>query len=343
MSSTRGRQVVQLLTNKSGGGVVAGDVVIIDTANDTAFTTTTTGQAEVSVGIAQETIANNGTGRVLTHGYAALVNVPASVTRGHYIETHTVAKQATGSATRRAGSFGQFFTGGTTPTGWLWGQTDQTASGGSGTVTTVKDEGSNLSTAVTSIDFVGAGVTATGTTAVTVTIPGGGGGLTQSYMGYNTVGGSVESMTSSRWYAKKITTTGACELLSVQAYLTQITNVNAHLMAAAVWDHNSTKPGLLLASAFIGAGTAASIAINKNSAPGTARWFGLPMGLHLSATTDYWIGFMVTLNSGAMNLSYDGSGTDRYMTATGMYATDWDYFTDNSTTNKYSIRANTIA
>jgi len=43
-------------------------------------------------------------------------------------------------------------------------------------VTTVKDEGSNLSTAVVSLDFVGAGVTATGTTAVTVTIPGGGGG-----------------------------------------------------------------------------------------------------------------------------------------------------------------------
>jgi hypothetical protein len=44
--------------------------------------------------------------------------------------------------------------------------------GGSGTTTTVKDEGVNLSTAVVSIDFVGDGVTATGTTAVTVLIPG---------------------------------------------------------------------------------------------------------------------------------------------------------------------------
>ena len=51
------------------------------------------------------------------------------------------------------------------------------AAAGGGTVTTVKDEGTNLSTAVASIDFVGAGVTATGTTAVTVTIPGGSGGL----------------------------------------------------------------------------------------------------------------------------------------------------------------------
>lgn len=45
--------------------------------------------------------------------------------------------------------------------------------GGSGTLTTVKDEGTNLSAAVTSLDFVGAGVTATNVgTAVTVTIPG---------------------------------------------------------------------------------------------------------------------------------------------------------------------------
>src|SRR5258706_14448087 len=54
------------------------------------------------------------------------------------------------------------------------GTVSNVGAGGSGTVTTVKDEGSNLSTAVVSLDFVGAGVTATGTTAVTVTIPGGG-------------------------------------------------------------------------------------------------------------------------------------------------------------------------
>ncbi len=98
MASTRGRQVVIPLTNKSGGSVAAGDVVIVDTANDESFTTTTTGRAEVSLGIAQETIASNATGRILVAGYAALVNVPASVTRGHYIETHTVAKQATGKS-----------------------------------------------------------------------------------------------------------------------------------------------------------------------------------------------------------------------------------------------------
>ena len=43
---------------------------------------------------------------------------------------------------------------------------------------TVRDEGTDLSTAVTAINFTGAGVTATGTTSVTVNIPGGAGGGT---------------------------------------------------------------------------------------------------------------------------------------------------------------------
>lgn len=130
MPSTRGRQVVIPLTNKSGGSVAAGDVVVIDTTTNESFTTTTTGRAELSVGVAQETIASNAIGRVLIAGYAALVNVPASVTRAHYVETHTVVKQATGNSTRRSGSFGQFLTTSATPTAWLWGQTDQTVTAG---------------------------------------------------------------------------------------------------------------------------------------------------------------------------------------------------------------------
>src|SRR5512143_2286373 len=115
-ANTYGRQVVLPLTNKSGGGVVAGDVVIVDTTNNDAFTTTTSANSTGGVGIAQETIANNAVGRVLFNGYAALVNVNASVTRGHYGATHTVAKQATDAgASRAAGTFCQFLTGGTTP------------------------------------------------------------------------------------------------------------------------------------------------------------------------------------------------------------------------------------
>jgi len=133
MSNSYGRQVVLTLTNKSGGGVVAGDVVVNDSTNNDAFTTTTSAGATSMVGVVQETIANNATGRVLIAGYAALVNVNASVTRGNYGKTHTVAKQATSAgASRVAGAFCQFLTGGTTPDAVLFGFPDgSTGSAGS--------------------------------------------------------------------------------------------------------------------------------------------------------------------------------------------------------------------
>lgn len=162
MASTRGRRVEVPLTNKSGGGVIAGDVVIIDTTNDDAFTTTTTGQYTGTVGIAQETIANNGIGRVLIFGEAALVNVPASVTRGHFIETHTVAKQATGSSSRRNGSFGQFKTGGTTPKAII-GLLPSSAGSGAVAVAASSVAGDGLGDFTTSstsfVDLTGASIT----------------------------------------------------------------------------------------------------------------------------------------------------------------------------------------
>lgn len=135
----RGRNVVLLMTNKSGGSVAAGDVVIIDTGNDNAFTTTTSGQSTSAIGVVMESIANNATGRVQVSGYVPLINVPASVTRGHFIETHTVAKQAVGNATRRLGTFGQFLTGGTTPTGFLWGRPEVTTAGSGMATDTLAD------------------------------------------------------------------------------------------------------------------------------------------------------------------------------------------------------------
>lgn len=181
-SNTFGQQVVVPLTNKSGGGVIAGDVVIVGTANNDAFTTTTSAAFTGTIGVAQETIANDATGRVLLSGYAALINTTASVTRQNFGTTSTTVKKAVDAgASRVAGTFCQFLTGGTTPDGIVY-PSDLGSGSGTGTVTTIKDEGTNLSTAVVSVDFVGAGVTATGTTAVTVTIPGGAIANTQVFL-----------------------------------------------------------------------------------------------------------------------------------------------------------------
>lgn len=119
-SNTYGRGVWLPLTNKSGGGVIAGDVVVVDTTNNDAFTTTTSANFTGGVGVAQGTIANNATGLVAVSGYVTLVNVNASVTRGQFGATYTVAKQATGVAARTTGTFCQWLTGGTTPDALLY-------------------------------------------------------------------------------------------------------------------------------------------------------------------------------------------------------------------------------
>jgi len=173
----RGRQVIVPLTNKSGGAVAAGDVVVIgDGTNDKAFTTTTTASFNARmVGIAQEAIAADAEGRVLVFGYAPLVNSAASLTRDHFLFTSSTAKEATGSATRAAGAFGQVLETGTDPEAVIWGMPDG-ASGGSLTVeeadgtpsvssvTTIKvgngdltDEGSGVVRVKTAADASGGG------------------------------------------------------------------------------------------------------------------------------------------------------------------------------------------
>jgi hypothetical protein len=131
-----GMSVIVPLTNKSGGTVNAGDVVIVDTTADECFTTTTTASLETSIGIALATIANNGVGDICVYGYVPVVNTNSvSVTRGRYLFTSTGAKQATGSATRAPGAFGQVLSTAANPNAWLWGVADQ--SGGS--VTEITD------------------------------------------------------------------------------------------------------------------------------------------------------------------------------------------------------------
>lgn len=121
MGNPFGRNTVIALTNKSGGAVAAGDFVYIDTANNTSFTTGTTGAYTKGIGIAQQTIASNAVGLVMIEGYASLVNVNASVTRGNFLKSHTVVKQGTDAGSSRiAGTCGMFLSSGTTPDAIIW-------------------------------------------------------------------------------------------------------------------------------------------------------------------------------------------------------------------------------
>lgn len=135
MSSTVGRMVVDTLTNQQGSSVANGDLVYIDTGHDKAFITGTTSAYTGMVGVCIEPngIANGASGRIQIAGHCSLINVNASVTRGHYAKSYTVAKQATDAgASRVVGAFGQFLTGGTTPEIELFGFPDgSTGSAGS--------------------------------------------------------------------------------------------------------------------------------------------------------------------------------------------------------------------
>lgn len=140
MGNPFGRSVILPLTNQSGGSVAAGDVVYLDTAHDDSFTTGTTSAYTGGIGIAQQAIGAGSVGLVLVQGYASLVNVNASVTRGDYGKTYTVAKQATDAgADRVAGAFCQFLKGGTTPDAMVWQPDLGAGSGMTNPMTTTGD------------------------------------------------------------------------------------------------------------------------------------------------------------------------------------------------------------
>jgi hypothetical protein len=86
-----------LLTNKSGGTRAAGDVVVFDTANDSAFTTSAYQQDIRVMGVVKESIINNASGPVYTGaGIVCTINCDAAaVARGQFLITSTTAGKAT--------------------------------------------------------------------------------------------------------------------------------------------------------------------------------------------------------------------------------------------------------
>lgn len=126
----RGRSNVVTLTNNSGGGLVAGDVCVQDATADEKVTTTTSAASVLKIFVAAETIASGAAGRFYESGYCPLVNVNASVTRGRFLFTHTVAKQAAENATYGAGAFGKILKSGTTPSAIIYSATAQISGSG---------------------------------------------------------------------------------------------------------------------------------------------------------------------------------------------------------------------
>jgi len=118
------RTVVALLTNKSGGALAYGDVVVISTATASAFTTTTTaGYTTTSIGVIVEPngIANDASGMVAVGGWVPKVNLNTAATLGQFIKTHTVAGQGTPHSVLTNGDFCYALEASATPKAILFG------------------------------------------------------------------------------------------------------------------------------------------------------------------------------------------------------------------------------
>jgi hypothetical protein len=185
-------------------------------------------------------------------------------------------------------------------------------------------------------------VTLTGGTNVTLTQAGqdisiaassSGGGLTQAYEGYNTIGGSTETDgVNSRVRAKSITLANDCLITSIGAYIKSAAGT-VSIGGVALYTDSSGPDKVIAFSERTLMSTAANF-----------RWVDMPLGAWVTAGT-YWIAIRTTDLGGAQlaQIAYDGSGSDR--TATGQPASwyDWAGWGAQATSsNRYSIRANTI-
>lgn len=172
--------------------------------------------------------------------------------------------------------------------------------------------------------------------------PGGGGGVTQAYVGYNTAGGSFERA-NLRVYATKVTLANDCLLTAIEAYLKNDSagaDDQVESFSVAVYSDNAGTPDKIIALNVHANSTMLLDSASGSTGDGTARWVGIPIGKWLPAG-DYWLAVQLT-DSSILNIAYDGSGSDRYYTSGGAWFADWGFYTPTTTSNKYSIRGNTI-
>lgn len=173
--------------------------------------------------------------------------------------------------------------------------------------------------------------------AGTVTAVGGtGGGLSQSYVGYDTVGGSWAALTAGRQIVKKVTLAAAATFTSIDIYLRANVDNYTDLEMALLTD-NGGVPDLLIAVA----PTSNILLSNATTGfPHGGRWVGAAIGNHVAAG-DYWIGFRAGNNY--FDITYDGSGSDVYWQPGALVSGYHSALAQTTGSLKYSIRASILS
>ena len=177
---------------------------------------------------------------------------------------------------------------------------------------------------------------------------GGGGGIAQSFVGYNTIGGTWTALTNLRWYLKQITLSATSTFTSIDVYLRVNSDDFQSAYAVSVLTDNAGSPGSLL-----GLNTVLDPYLSiAATTPGPGGWRSIPMGVNLVAGT-YWIGFQ-PYGSGGGNAAHadmanDGSGSDvTFTTVTnpylmGAYPTGGGSYVPTVGSVKWSIRASILS
>lgn len=174
-----------------------------------------------------------------------------------------------------------------------------------------------------------------------ITSASGGGGLTHTYLGYNTIGASTEAVTVRRWFAKKITVATDGVITSIGAYVKQTSAGTTTHMGVGLFEDNAGTPRHLLGANAPVIGTGVFWPEHNSGSAGDARWMHLPIGQFVTAG-DYWIG--VVFDNTNFQVYKDGSGTDKHWThATGIRFSDAGLVAITTTTDRYSIRASHIS
>lgn len=141
MNTALNRTTIAFLTNKSGGALTYGAVVVLDNTNANGFTTTTSaGLSTRGLGVILDVagIANNATGAVAIGGWCPQVNLNTAATVGQFLKTHTVAGQATPHDSPQVeGDFAVALSASATPPAMLFGSPNAPVSAGTGTVVQV--------------------------------------------------------------------------------------------------------------------------------------------------------------------------------------------------------------
>jgi hypothetical protein len=164
----------------------------------------------------------------------------------------------------------------------------------------------------------------------------GGGGISISYLGYNTAGGSTETMTRYRQLMKKITAPSNGVILNVGAYIKPSSSSNVMGFSVAILADNAGSPDEIIS--LVPWHAVYSVLLDNSY-----RWVSIPMSLPVTAG-DYWIAISDIGQGSRLHIAYDGSGADKYWATGNAWMTGADGgYTLTSTTNKYSLRAGFLA